>query len=197
MTDNQNTLARSLHDLGLAAWFGGSLMGAVGLNGASGEVSDPRDRTRVANAGWGRWTPVNAVAIAAHVVGSTQLARANKGRLLVQRGVGAMSGAKTALLAASLAATGYSRMLGQKIMDAEARQLQTPFGVDGMPSQDATTPAAGTDDEAANAQRQLRALQWAIPLLTGAMLVLNAKAGEQQRPAQVARGILDRLNPAA
>ena len=29
-----NTLARSLHDLGLATWFGGSLMGAVGLNGA-------------------------------------------------------------------------------------------------------------------------------------------------------------------
>jgi hypothetical protein len=27
-----NTLARSLHDVGLAAWFGGSLMGAVGLN---------------------------------------------------------------------------------------------------------------------------------------------------------------------
>jgi hypothetical protein len=24
-----NTFARSLHDLGLAAWFGGSLMGAV------------------------------------------------------------------------------------------------------------------------------------------------------------------------
>jgi hypothetical protein len=31
-----NTVARSLHDLGLAAWFGGSLMGAVGLNGAAG-----------------------------------------------------------------------------------------------------------------------------------------------------------------
>jgi hypothetical protein len=32
-----NTVARSLHDLGLAAWFGGSLMGAVGLNGAAAE----------------------------------------------------------------------------------------------------------------------------------------------------------------
>jgi hypothetical protein len=34
-----NTVARSLHDLGLAAWFGGSLMGAVGLNGAAGGCS--------------------------------------------------------------------------------------------------------------------------------------------------------------
>jgi hypothetical protein len=33
-----NTLARSLHDVGLAAWFGGSRMGAVGLNGAAAAV---------------------------------------------------------------------------------------------------------------------------------------------------------------
>jgi hypothetical protein len=36
-----NTLARSLHDLGLATWFGGSLMGAVGLNGAAAVVDAP------------------------------------------------------------------------------------------------------------------------------------------------------------
>ena len=33
---DDDTLARSLHDLGLAAWFGGSLMGAIGLNGKPG-----------------------------------------------------------------------------------------------------------------------------------------------------------------
>ena len=54
-----NTLARSLHDLGLATWFGGSLMGAVGLNGAAAVVDQPAQRLRVANAGWARWTPVN------------------------------------------------------------------------------------------------------------------------------------------
>ena len=59
-----NTVARSMHDVGLATWFGGSLMGAVGLNGAAGEVSDPPQRARVANSGWARWTPVNLGAIA-------------------------------------------------------------------------------------------------------------------------------------
>ena len=44
-----NTLARSLHDLGLAAWFGGSLMGAVGVNGAAAQVQEPKQRLRVAN----------------------------------------------------------------------------------------------------------------------------------------------------
>ena len=35
-----NTLSRSLHDVGLAAWFGGSLMGAIGLNGGAAEAKD-------------------------------------------------------------------------------------------------------------------------------------------------------------
>jgi hypothetical protein len=51
-----NTLARSLHDVGLATWFGGSLMGAVGLNGAAATVAQPTQRPRVANTGWARWT---------------------------------------------------------------------------------------------------------------------------------------------
>ena len=38
----RNTLAHAMHDIGLAAWFGGSLMGAVGLNGAAGDASVTR-----------------------------------------------------------------------------------------------------------------------------------------------------------
>ena len=55
MTSTDNTLARTLHDLGLAAWFGGSLMGAAGLNGAAAVVQDPTQRLRVANTGWAGW----------------------------------------------------------------------------------------------------------------------------------------------
>ena len=74
----RNTVVRSLHDLGLAVWLGGSLMGAVGLNGAVQEVSDRSERLRVANAGWARWAPVNAAAIGAHLVGGAGLLQANK-----------------------------------------------------------------------------------------------------------------------
>ena len=116
-----NTLARTLHDVGLAAWFGGSLFGAVGLNGASDEVTDPTDRARVANAGWGRWTPVNAAAIAAHLLGGAKITTGNKGRLAGQRGVGTASAIKAGLTAAALGATAYSRVLGQKVMEAEAK----------------------------------------------------------------------------
>ncbi|MEW1957805.1 hypothetical protein [Kineococcus sp. NPDC059986] len=76
----RQTVIRSLHDIGLAAWFGGSLFGAVGLNGASAAVGDPSDRTHVAALGWARWAPVNAAALAAHSVGAIGLLSANRGR---------------------------------------------------------------------------------------------------------------------
>lgn len=190
-----NTIARTLHDVGLAAWFGGSLMGAVGLNGASAEVSDPTDRARVANSGWGRWTPVNAAAIGAHMIGATRLTTGNKGRLVGQRGVGSASALKAGLTAAALGATAYSRLLGQKVMEAEAKEAQSALDPDGLPVADATTPTSQTPDEAAAAQRKLTMLQWAIPMLTGAVLVLNARMGEQQRPTEVVKGIFGRYLP--
>src|SRR4029453_2988659 len=69
MAPTDNTVARPLHDLGLAAWFGGSLMGATGVNGAAAVVEDPTQRLRVANSGWARWTPLNLAGIAAHLAG--------------------------------------------------------------------------------------------------------------------------------
>jgi uncharacterized protein (TIGR02271 family) len=179
-----NTVARSLHDVGLAAWFGGSLMGAVGLNRVAGAAKQPRQRLQVANKGWAAWTPVNLAGIGAHLAGGAVLLAANKGRLASQPGVGRAAAAKTALTAAALAATAYSRLLGRKLEHAST-----------APVQDATTPADETPAEVSRPQRQLQALQWIIPALTGAVLVVNARMGEQQRPAQVAGGLLGRLRP--
>jgi CBS domain-containing protein len=174
-----NTVARSLHDLGLAAWFGGSLMGAVGLNGAAAAVDPAEQRLRVANAGWARWTPVNLAGIAAHLAGGSMLLVANKGRLAGQRGVATATIAKTALTGLALAATGYSRALGAKLQR-----------VGDAPVEGGTTPTEQSPDQVARVQRQLNVLQWVIPGLTGAMLVLNAKMGEQQRPTKVTAAML-------
>jgi CBS domain-containing protein len=174
-----NTVARSLHDLGLAAWFGGSLMGAVGLNGAAAVVDQPEQRLRVANAGWARWTPVNLAGIAAHLAGGSVLLVANKGRVAGQRGVASATIAKTAFTGLALAATGYARVLGAKLER-----------VGDAPVEGGTTPTAGSPEEVAKVQRQLNVLQWVIPGLTGATLVLNAQMGEQQRPTNVTTGVL-------
>jgi hypothetical protein len=175
----RNTLVRSLHDLGLGAWFGGSLAGAVGINGAAAEVTERKERLRVANAGWNRWTPVNLGAIAAHLVGGAGLLYANKSRVASQKGVGASTVAKIVLTGAALGASAWSRALGAKL-----------DGYDGEPVEGGTEPAHDTPAEVANAQRQLKVLQWVIPALTGGVVVLNALHGEQQRPNQQFPGIV-------
>ena len=179
-----NTVARSLHDLGLAAWFGGSLMGVVGVNKSAAAVTSPDQRARVANAAWAAWTPVNAGAIAIHGIGGALLVANNKGRLGGQKGVAGWTVAKTVLTAGALAATGYSRILGQKVMNSGD-----------VPVEDGVTPAYETPPEVAAAQRQLKVLQYVIPALTGGILIASARMGEQQRPAEVAQGLLKRLVP--
>jgi len=185
-TKGENKVVRALHDLGLAAWFGGALMGAIGLNGAAAEVDHPRERVKVANAGWARWTPANLAAIGAYTVGSLALTGANRSRLGGQQGVGTVALIKTGLTAAAMAATAYSRKLGQTLMNA-----------DDPAAEGATEPSAATQPEVAGAQRKLKVMQWAIPVLTGATVVINSKMGEQQRPTEVAKGVVRRLNPAA
>ena len=113
-----NTVSRSLHDLGLATWFGGSLMGAVGLNGAAAQVEEPKQRLRVATAGWNRWTPVNLAGIVANLAGGAVLLGANQGRVASQQGVASATVVKTALTGAALAATAWSRALGARLNQA-------------------------------------------------------------------------------
>ncbi|HWG74027.1 MAG TPA: hypothetical protein VG184_08230 [Acidimicrobiales bacterium] len=180
-----NTFARSLHDLGLAAWFGGSLMGAIGLNGAAAQVSDPSERARIATQGWKRWAPVNATAITSHVVGGALIVKANKARIAGQAGVGTLTVAKTALTVAALAATAGSGYYGRQ-MDQAGNNTYAAG---------ATEPSSQTPPAVAKAQKSLRPLQWAIPALTAAVLVINARMGEQQRPSEVTSGLLSRILP--
>src|SRR6201996_719926 len=139
MSSNRNTVIRSLHDLGGAAWFGGSRMGAVSVTGASKDVSTPLERAKVASSGWARWTPVSAVAIGAHLVGGTGLLLAHRDRVRGQAGVGANTAVKAALTAAALATTAYSGVLGAKLAKTAGDDTYTEGGT--TPGE--APPAAG------------------------------------------------------
>ena len=177
MASNRNTVIRSLHDLGAAAWFGGSLMGAVGVNGGSQDVKDPAERAVVASAGWARWAPVSAAAIGAHLVGATGILLANRDRVRDQKGAMANSVIKSVLTVAAIGTTVYSGILGAKI----ASQAGS------VPVEGGTVPAEDTPDNVAKLQQQQRILQWATPALTGGLLILGAQQGEQQRPSEQIR----------
>jgi hypothetical protein len=221
----RNTTVRAMHDVGLAAWFGGSLMGAVGLNGAAEAAGDDTTTAKIASKGWAKWTPVNAAAIGAHLVGAVGIAMANRQRIAGQRGVLASTVVKFVLTVAALAATAYARVLGKKIELASSSERGTAAPADSTEPRVAAQVGAGNPGMAAQAgsinpetaqvgagnpgmaaqadqhpiplekaQQQLRIVQWAIPALTGAVEVMNALHGEQQRPEEQARGFLSKAN---
>ena len=167
---DRNTFIRSLHDVGLAAWFGGSLMGAVGLNGATAEAKDPTERLRLSSLGWAKWTPVQVAAIGAHAVGGLGLIISARKRVATQPGAGANTVIKLVITVAAAGASAYSGVLGAKIKKHDQE------GAVGT-----TEPSSTASPELEASQKQLKALQWAIPLLTGTAVVLGAVHGEQQR----------------
>jgi hypothetical protein len=110
---------------------------------------------------------VTSSAVAVHLASAAALGYGNKGRMLLQKGVGASSIAKTALTAAAVGATAWSAALGRKLDQGS-----------GAPVESSTEPAPATPPDIERAQRQMRVLQWAVPVLTGAVVVLNAVHGE-------------------
>ena len=179
-----STYSHALHDIGLAAWFGGTLANAVALNPAAAQADPPSAVGAVANTGWDRWTPVNAAAIGAHLAGSVGLLVRDAQRMQAQQGVASMAALKTALTVGALGVTAYSRALGRKVSQHTA-----------VPAESGTEPAATTPPDVAAAQRKLKALQWAVPALTGGLVVIGAYASEQYRVSEVAPGIVQRLLP--
>ena len=177
MSRDQHTVLRSMHDLGLATWFGGNLMGAVGLNRATSAAKDPGERTRLDSIGWAAWWPVQGAAIAAHLIGSVGMLRADRGRVATDSGAATNTVLKTAVTVAAIGASVASGVLGAKVAQAAP-----------VPAETATEPSPATPADAAAAQRGLKPLQWVNPALTGTLIVLAAQQSEQQRTSSLLRG---------
>lgn len=174
-----NLFARSVDDLTAGAWFGGSLMGAVGLNGAAAEARDPAERTRLSSLGWKKWAPLQSAAIIGHFLAGLAIIGENKGRVAKQDGAGTLTVCKTAVTVIGALATFYAGVLGRKV------EKYSEEGAAG-----ATEPNPGTSKELQSAQRQLKVVQWCIPVFSGAVIVMGAQHGEMQRTSNVLKGLL-------
>jgi hypothetical protein len=178
---SSSPLARFAHDLGLAAHFGGSLMGATSLNAAAAELAQPAERSRVSTRGWSRWSPADLGGLALHLAGSGALLARDLPRLKTQDGFRGPTAAKAALTLATVGGAGWSGVLNRRMAAAGP-----------APVRGATKPSSSTPPEVARTQRQLQVVQWANPLMSGGLIVLSSWLSEQQRTAQTARGVLGR-----
>jgi hypothetical protein len=168
-----STIIRATHLLTNAAWFGGSLMGAVALNPAAREGDDAQEQAQISDEGWTRWGPVQGAAIGLHLLSGIGIVADNRRRVLAHPPTTTAVVLKTVLTGVAVAASAAAYRSGAELGDAQG--------------------AAGTDPAAADRARSLagrmRWLQWATPAATAGLLVLDAYLGEQQRgPA----GLLDR-----
>jgi len=175
---------RAAHDLGLAAWFGGAYMGAIALNGASREVDDPTQRTRVVNAGWFRWAAVVPVAVGSHLLGAAGLTRGHGGpaqrtsRATVRRNARRTSSAgQQTLLTYVRAAVTLAAMLATVESGRSGRQIVMHGDV---PVATAVQPISETPEPVARAQRRLRVVQWLIPTLTASLFIIDAVQQETE-----------------
>lgn len=168
---SRQTVLRSMHDLGLFAWFGGGLMGTVGLNGGAAKANDPAERLRLASLGWAKFNPVLYAAVLVQAVGGLGLIAGNKARLAVQPEARTNTAVKVGLELLAGAVSVYSSIQGARIL------RHADEGATGV-----TEPGPSSSPQLASAQRQLKVLQSVLPLLTGTLIVLGAQQGEQQRP---------------
>ena len=157
------TALRALHDVGLAAWFGGGLMGAVGVNSTARRAGDLSERHELSTHPWERWAPVNAVAVGAHLVGATGLLLTDRGTLAHQRGARTTALVKGGLTGAALTLTVLAERRSDRVERQSERSGEGPDDPDNL-----------SPGDFAHAQDELRVLRWAVTGLTGGVLVLSA-----------------------
>jgi hypothetical protein len=170
-------VARASHDLGLAAWFGGAAMGAVGMNAATREVDDHTQRLRVANAGWFRWAPVVGLAASAHLAGVVARSRLDAPRWGHPR-AGGLGILRAVLTMGAVVATLETGRSGYAVVRAGD-----------VPVSAAVIPVSDTPDEVRRAQARLRVAQWLVPAFTAGIAVTNAVQEERCDHAPLVPGL--------
>ncbi len=163
-------LVRALHDIGLATWFGGTVMGVLAMNPAVEVLDDPEERGKMVDEGWARFQPFGALglftAFVAHIImrrrGPKKATQTYKNVALIQ------DVCALAAIGSSIA----SLALGEYTVHAD------PDGY--TPIESATTPTEETPDDVEKAQGGLSIASW-VQLASGVALFACAAILQAER----------------
>jgi hypothetical protein len=177
-----STSAWVLHDLGLAAGFGGPLFGKIALHQAVKDIHSESERGRVLNDAWSRYNVINAASLGV-AAGTWLIGRAAISGRSIDKQTHALVLAKDILLCGALV-TGFLNI-------ASGRQLgrQAPGGA--VPVAGGNEPSASTPPQAAKLQRFLGVMGPVNLALTagviGVTAVLAMKSGRSAKWSFVSR----------
>ena len=177
-----STVAWVVHNLGLAACFGGQLFGKLALNPKLDTLSSKEERGKMLNAAWNRYNAVNAaslgVAAATWFVG-----RAGISGHAIDGDARNLVLAKDALFVAS-GLTGLASIISGLRLTRQAPEGATPI-------QTGTEPAPETPEEVAGLLRTVNVLGNVSLGLIGSIIavttILSQKAGQSTRWSAVSR----------
>jgi hypothetical protein len=171
-----------LHNLGLAAGFGGSLFGKIALNPAVKVISSTEERGQVTNLAWNGFNIVNAVSVGTAALtwlfGRYKLSGkeidTTTRALVITKDV--LLGATVALGAANIASGAYLAN-------------QAPEGR--VPSETGLTPTAGTPETAVKAMKAIDVMSIVnlacMAGVIGVTALLNMRAGASGKWSVIAR----------
>jgi len=181
-----STTAWILHDLGMAAGFGGNLFGKAALDPAVKRLDSKQQRGQVLDSAWGRFEPVDALALGAMATTWLVGRSAFSGRRL-GRSIRRLVLAKDVLVGAALV-TGVASLFYGRVLRAQHRQGAVPGGTGEAPTDVPSSKAQDREQMARKALAVLGPLNTA--LIAGAIAVNAALAqasGKSTRWSAIAR----------
>ncbi len=176
-----STTAWVLHDLGLAAGFGGNLFGQIAMEPAVKTIESKRERGKLTHTAWKRFNLVNGLALATMagtwLIGRTMLSGKEVGRHARQATI-----AKDVFVGAAFAA-GVGAMVTGMMLDKESGGAP--------PIETGATPAPETPPRVAKLQKTVNAFGNAKLLFEAGVIattaILAMKSGRSGRWAVLSR----------
>ncbi len=138
-----STTAWVLHELGLAAGFGGNLFGQLALNPAVETIQSKRERGKVTHVAWDRYKAINGASLVM-MAGTWFAGRALLGGREVSRSARALTITKDVLVGGALVGGVGALVLG--------RMLDQQIAASNEPIQFGSRPAAQTRESVAKLQ---------------------------------------------
>jgi hypothetical protein len=180
-----STSAWVLHDLGLAAGFGGPLFGKLALHRAVRDIHDESERGMVLNDAWRRYNLVNIASLGV-AAGTWMLGRALISGRSIDKETRTLVLVKDVLLGATIVTGALSMVSGEQL------RREAPEGA--VPVEQGNVPSPRTPRRAAALQRFLGVMGPLNIALTAGVIgittVLAMKAGRSSK-----WGLLSRLLP--
>lgn len=177
-----STTAWVLHELGLAAGFGGNLFGQIALNPAVAEIQSKRERGKVTHVAWDRYKLINGASLA--LMAGTWLAGRS---ILREPAFGKRSRAlfltKDILVGGAIVGGVGALVLG--------RMLDKEIAISNEPVRFGSRPSAVTRQRIADLQRVTNALGRVNVVVNAAILaattVLAMRTGRSRRASVLSK----------